>query len=74
MMKHYKVNLKGTTEYASTVIAVNDEKDLQSRLLHIAHDHEDEIDWQITKGITVEDFEECDCDECDCDECIEEQQ
>ena len=57
-MKFYKVDLKGTTQYAFTVIAVDDEKDLENKLLHIAEEHDESLDWQLTKGITVQSFEE----------------
>ena len=57
-MKVYKVDIRGYTQYATTVIAVEDEKNLKSKLEDIAIKNEGCLDWQNIDSFQIEDFEE----------------
>ena len=57
-MKIFRVHLEGSTQYATATIAVEDEKDLGNKLLHIAEEHDSDLDWQFTEGLDITQFEE----------------
>ena len=57
-MKIYKVDIKGYTQYATAVIAIEDDKDLESKLVDIAIENEGCLDWENTDSFQIEDFKE----------------